>query len=88
MVALWNGAADRSVQLLGLEEEDRVGVTDRAQEKALGIIGEGRADDLDPRGLRELRLDRVRMELWGAASTAEGRPDRDLAWNRPRERKR
>ena len=45
MVALWNGAADRSVQLLGLEEEDSKGAR---------LRGGGVDEQLDQTSFRRL----------------------------------
>src|SRR6476619_1062784 len=74
-LAVRDVAADAPVHLLVLEEEDRVLVADRAAEQALGVVGRGRDDDLQPRDVGEERLDRLAVVQRAMDTAAIGRPD-------------
>src|SRR5215211_8927878 len=64
-----------AVRSLVLEEEDGVGVADGALQQSLGVGGEGRGDDLQARGVAEVRLDALGVVEGAAGHDAVGSPD-------------
>ena len=60
-----------------LEEADRVGVADRADQQALGVGRRRRRHDLQPRRLQEPRLRVLRVERAAREPAARGQPDHD-----------
>ena len=69
-------AVERAVvDPLGLEEEHRVGILDRGDQQALGVIGVGRDDRLDPGDVGEQGLGRLAVRLAAEDAAAIGRAD-------------
>ena len=61
-----------------LEEENRIGVADRAEKHPLGVGGRRRGDEFESGHLGEHRLEPVGVQLRGAHPATVGCPDRHL----------
>jgi len=67
----------QSVEPLVLAEDHRVGVPDRLDEQALGVVRGARADDLEATNVREERRQRLQVLRRCAKPGADHRPDDD-----------
>ena len=75
VIAVRHVLRDEPVNLLVLEEEDRIRVANRRFQKAVGVRGSARHHDLQSRHMRVERLDRLRVVEPAVNAPAEWRAD-------------
>ena len=75
VVGVGHLALDAAVQVLVLEVEHRVRVADRLDQEALGVLGRGRADQLQAGDVRERALGVLRVERAAGEAAAGGAAD-------------